>query len=139
MRKAQESVPFILVTYLFQVFPSLPRLCICNSNTKHIPFLLYIIISDRPYFCRVEPDIFETLYGISKKKFNKEACGYPVFLLNLLGFLGLGSDTNHIYIYIHYHYFIFVDPKFSSLEFPCLQLLYRCNQICLWPSITRVG
>ncbi|KAM7526277.1 hypothetical protein LguiA_016179 [Lonicera macranthoides] len=33
------------------------------------------IYSDRPYFCRVEPDIFETLYGISKKKFNKEACG----------------------------------------------------------------
>ncbi|KAK4342958.1 hypothetical protein RND71_038774 [Anisodus tanguticus] len=28
----------------------------------------------RPYFCRVEPAIFETLYGIEKKKFNKEAC-----------------------------------------------------------------
>ncbi|KAL5546264.1 hypothetical protein UlMin_005951 [Ulmus minor] len=32
------------------------------------------IYSDRPYFCRVEPDVFESLYGISKKKFNKEAC-----------------------------------------------------------------
>ncbi|KAM6593474.1 hypothetical protein CsatA_001177 [Cannabis sativa] len=32
------------------------------------------IYSERPYFCRVEPDVFETLYGISKKKFNKEAC-----------------------------------------------------------------
>ncbi|XP_059305681.1 uncharacterized protein LOC132057212 [Lycium ferocissimum] len=32
------------------------------------------IYADRPYFCRVEPDIFETLYGIEKKKFNKEAC-----------------------------------------------------------------
>uniref|UniRef100_M1C7J3 Uncharacterized protein n=1 Tax=Solanum tuberosum TaxID=4113 RepID=M1C7J3_SOLTU len=29
---------------------------------------------NRPYFCRVEPDIFETLYGIETKKFNKEAC-----------------------------------------------------------------
>lgn len=33
------------------------------------------IYPDRPYFCRVEPDIFESLYGITKKKFNKEACG----------------------------------------------------------------
>ncbi|CAH1434708.1 unnamed protein product [Lactuca virosa] len=32
------------------------------------------IYADRPYFCRVEPDVFETLYGIDKKKFNKEAC-----------------------------------------------------------------
>ncbi|TXG59080.1 hypothetical protein EZV62_016909 [Acer yangbiense] len=33
------------------------------------------IYSDRPYFCRVEPGVFESLYGIDKKKFNKEACG----------------------------------------------------------------
>ncbi|KAL3536341.1 hypothetical protein ACH5RR_004802 [Cinchona calisaya] len=32
------------------------------------------IYADRPCFCRVEPDIFETLYGIDKKRFNKEAC-----------------------------------------------------------------
>ncbi|XP_009765000.1 uncharacterized protein LOC107817168 [Nicotiana tabacum] len=32
------------------------------------------IYADRPYFCRVEPAIFETLYGIETKKFNKEAC-----------------------------------------------------------------
>ncbi|GAA0145967.1 hypothetical protein Leryth_011075 [Lithospermum erythrorhizon] len=32
------------------------------------------IYSDRPYFCRVEPDVFFTLYGIERKKFNKEAC-----------------------------------------------------------------
>ncbi|KAI7736798.1 hypothetical protein M8C21_011233, partial [Ambrosia artemisiifolia] len=32
------------------------------------------IYADRPYFCRVEPHVFETLYGISKKKFNNEAC-----------------------------------------------------------------
>ncbi|XP_057972069.1 uncharacterized protein LOC131160418 [Malania oleifera] len=32
------------------------------------------IYADRPYFCRVEPDIFKNLYGIEKKKFNKEAC-----------------------------------------------------------------
>ncbi|XAR69007.1 hypothetical protein NMG60_11000439 [Bertholletia excelsa] len=32
------------------------------------------IYSDRPYFCRVEAEIFRTLYGIDKKKFNKEAC-----------------------------------------------------------------
>ncbi|XP_010259976.1 PREDICTED: uncharacterized protein LOC104599228 [Nelumbo nucifera] len=34
------------------------------------------IYSDRPYFCRVEPDIFQALYGIDKKRFNKEACSF---------------------------------------------------------------
>ncbi|KAH9305470.1 hypothetical protein KI387_009874, partial [Taxus chinensis] len=33
------------------------------------------IYSERPYFCRVEPDVFKKLYGIDEKKFNKEACG----------------------------------------------------------------
>ncbi|PON72804.1 zinc/iron-chelating domain protein [Parasponia andersonii] len=32
------------------------------------------IYSERPYFCRVEPDVFQTLYGVPKKKFNKKAC-----------------------------------------------------------------
>ncbi|XP_071707481.1 uncharacterized protein [Rutidosis leptorrhynchoides] len=32
------------------------------------------IYDERPYFCRVEPEVFETLYGIDKKKFNKESC-----------------------------------------------------------------
>ncbi|CAG7912155.1 unnamed protein product [Brassica rapa] len=32
------------------------------------------IYADRPYFCRVEPEVFKTLYGIEEKKFNKEAC-----------------------------------------------------------------
>lgn len=32
------------------------------------------IYADRPYFCRVEPDVFLELYGIEKKKFNREAC-----------------------------------------------------------------
>ncbi|XP_062166584.1 uncharacterized protein LOC133872934 [Alnus glutinosa] len=34
------------------------------------------IYNDRPYFCRVEPDVFESLFGINKKKFNKEACSF---------------------------------------------------------------
>ncbi|RWR74855.1 Retinoic acid-induced 3 [Cinnamomum micranthum f. kanehirae] len=32
------------------------------------------IYQGRPYFCRVEPKVFEELYGINEKKFNKEAC-----------------------------------------------------------------
>ncbi|GMI64587.1 hypothetical protein like AT5G02710 [Hibiscus trionum] len=32
------------------------------------------IYSDRPYFCRVEPDVFNKLYGIENRKFNREAC-----------------------------------------------------------------
>ncbi|MCL7037270.1 hypothetical protein MKW94_002408 [Papaver nudicaule] len=31
------------------------------------------IYSDRPYFCRVEPGVFDDLYGIDGKIFNKEA------------------------------------------------------------------
>ncbi|XP_010691458.2 uncharacterized protein LOC104904779 [Beta vulgaris subsp. vulgaris] len=34
------------------------------------------IYEDRPYFCRVEPDVFQNLYGINKRKFNKEACSF---------------------------------------------------------------
>lgn len=33
------------------------------------------IYHERPYFCRVKPDIFKKLYGIDENKFNKEACG----------------------------------------------------------------
>ncbi|GAB2217689.1 hypothetical protein Droror1_Dr00000893 [Drosera rotundifolia] len=32
------------------------------------------IYADRPYICRAEPEIFKTLYGISERKFDKEAC-----------------------------------------------------------------
>ncbi|XP_058073254.1 uncharacterized protein LOC131221969 isoform X2 [Magnolia sinica] len=34
------------------------------------------IYPDRPYFCRVEPEIFQDLYGINEKRFNKEACSF---------------------------------------------------------------
>ncbi|GAB2268046.1 hypothetical protein Dimus_003021 [Dionaea muscipula] len=34
------------------------------------------IYADRPYFCHVQPDIFQTLYGIDERKFNKEACSF---------------------------------------------------------------
>lgn len=32
------------------------------------------IYEDRPSFCRVKPDVFEKLYGIPERRFNKEAC-----------------------------------------------------------------
>ncbi|XP_047336588.1 uncharacterized protein LOC124940151 [Impatiens glandulifera] len=32
------------------------------------------IYEERPYFCRVEPEVFEDLYGISEKRFNRDAC-----------------------------------------------------------------
>ncbi|KAL5716873.1 hypothetical protein ACHQM5_009984 [Ranunculus cassubicifolius] len=40
----------------------------------HKPTRSCSIYADRPYFCRVEPDVFKTLYGIEAKKFHKEAC-----------------------------------------------------------------
>lgn len=33
------------------------------------------IYNERPYFCRVKPDVFKKLYGIDENRFNKEACG----------------------------------------------------------------
>ncbi|CAO2813613.1 unnamed protein product [Amaranthus hypochondriacus] len=38
------------------------------------------IYDDRPYFCRAEPDVFQNLYGINKRKFNKEACRYQLIV-----------------------------------------------------------
>lgn len=55
-----------LLMILFFAFVILVNFLNCCS------VLLFAL--DRPYFCRVEPAIFETLYGIEKKKFNKEAC-----------------------------------------------------------------
>lgn len=34
------------------------------------------IYADRPSFCRVKPDVFEKLYGIPERRFNKEACSF---------------------------------------------------------------
>ncbi|KAL8158659.1 hypothetical protein V2J09_000196 [Rumex salicifolius] len=32
------------------------------------------IYNDRPYFCRVQPDIFQMLYGVKERNFDKVAC-----------------------------------------------------------------
>ncbi|KAJ6844539.1 uncharacterized protein M6B38_293095 [Iris pallida] len=32
------------------------------------------VYADRPSFCRVEPEVFERLYGVPRRRFNKEAC-----------------------------------------------------------------
>ncbi|XP_039115663.1 uncharacterized protein LOC120251192 [Dioscorea cayenensis subsp. rotundata] len=32
------------------------------------------IYEERPFFCRVEPDVFQKLYGVDPKRFNREAC-----------------------------------------------------------------
>lgn len=34
------------------------------------------IYSERPYFCRAEPEVFESLFGVKQKNFNKEACSF---------------------------------------------------------------
>lgn len=41
----------------------------------------FFSLADRPYFCRVEPEVFQSLFGIKKKKFNKEACRFIHYLL----------------------------------------------------------
>lgn len=40
--------------------------------------------SDRPYFCRAEPEVFKSLFGVKEKNFNKEACRFT--FLNLCCF-----------------------------------------------------
>ncbi|XP_057427945.1 uncharacterized protein LOC130721206 [Lotus japonicus] len=34
------------------------------------------IYSERPYFCRVQPEVFKSLYEIKEKRFNQEACRF---------------------------------------------------------------
>ncbi|KAK7345633.1 hypothetical protein VNO77_16241 [Canavalia gladiata] len=34
------------------------------------------IYSERPYFCRAEPEVFKSLFGVEEKKFQKEACSF---------------------------------------------------------------
>ncbi|KAK2455088.1 zinc/iron-chelating domain protein [Trifolium repens] len=34
------------------------------------------IYSERPYFCRAEPEVFQSLFGVKEKNFNKEACSF---------------------------------------------------------------
>ncbi|XP_027188986.2 uncharacterized protein, partial [Cicer arietinum] len=34
------------------------------------------IYSERPYFCRAEPEVFKSLFGVKEKNFNKEACSF---------------------------------------------------------------
>ncbi|XP_042943778.1 uncharacterized protein LOC122277745 isoform X1 [Carya illinoinensis] len=46
-----------------------------SLNTSE-PLFVIFSLADRPYFCRVEPDVFESLYGVSKKNFNKDACSF---------------------------------------------------------------
>ncbi|XP_010905589.2 uncharacterized protein [Elaeis guineensis] len=40
----------------------------------HHPTRTCSIYPDRPFFCRVEPAVFEKLYGIDERRFNREAC-----------------------------------------------------------------
>ncbi|KAK3006716.1 LOW QUALITY PROTEIN: hypothetical protein RJ639_017813 [Escallonia herrerae] len=57
--------------YAGDFFPVLHKVIVSMHQTLMGAFCY---IQDRPYFCRVEPEIFQDLYGIDKKKFNKEAC-----------------------------------------------------------------
>ncbi|ESW16490.1 hypothetical protein PHAVU_007G161000 [Phaseolus vulgaris] len=34
------------------------------------------IYPDRPYFCRAEPEVFKSLFGVKEKNFHKEACSF---------------------------------------------------------------
>ncbi|CAH2074434.1 unnamed protein product [Thlaspi arvense] len=47
---------------------------------------------NRPYFCRVEPEVFQTLYGIEQKKFNKEACSCCIDTIKTI----YGSDSKEL-------------------------------------------
>ncbi|KAK7393612.1 hypothetical protein VNO78_22170 [Psophocarpus tetragonolobus] len=34
------------------------------------------IYPERPYFCRAEPEVFKSLFGVKEKNFHKEACSF---------------------------------------------------------------
>ncbi|XP_010423834.1 PREDICTED: uncharacterized protein LOC104708876 [Camelina sativa] len=50
------------------------------------------IYSDRPYFCRVGPEVFKSLYGIEEKKFNKEAISCCIDTIKTIH----GSDSKEL-------------------------------------------
>ncbi|GAB2218018.1 hypothetical protein Droror1_Dr00001234 [Drosera rotundifolia] len=50
------------------------------------------IYADRPYICRAEPDIFKTLYGISQRKFDKEACSFCKYTIKAI----YGADSDEM-------------------------------------------
>ncbi|XP_061353935.1 uncharacterized protein LOC133298620 [Gastrolobium bilobum] len=51
------------------------------------------IYSERPFFCRVEPEVFESLYGIKEKKLNKEACSFCRDTIKAI----YGSNSKELY------------------------------------------
>lgn len=79
--KAHGLAPFTMVS----IFAGKIFSCFClRILTRYGPCELsfsFFPLADRPYFCRVEPDVFESLFGINKKKFNKEACRFTNNLL----------------------------------------------------------
>ncbi|KAJ3691095.1 hypothetical protein LUZ61_020259 [Rhynchospora tenuis] len=50
------------------------------------------IYNERPTFCRVEPEVFENLYGIKPWRFNKEACTACVDSIKLV----YGSESQEL-------------------------------------------
>jgi uncharacterized protein len=53
-------------------------------------------IVDRPFFCRVEPKVFEEFFGVARSRFDREACRFaPTWLIHLQ--VGQGSD---LFVYL---------------------------------------
>ena len=36
----------------------------------------FLRVVDRPFFCRVEPKVFDEFFGVPRSKFDKEACRF---------------------------------------------------------------
>jgi hypothetical protein len=70
MKRVPGNVPFTLVS--FDEFYD------CSISLLALEFNLFNFCSpsERPYFCRAEPEVFQSLFGVKEKNFNKEACRF---------------------------------------------------------------
>ncbi|KAG2248228.1 hypothetical protein Bca52824_087856 [Brassica carinata] len=51
----------------------------CKCSIYAGNFFSKSFVTNRPYFCRVEPEVFKTLYGIEEKKFKTDYCHFLRF------------------------------------------------------------
>jgi hypothetical protein len=75
MKRVQGNVPFTLVSghthtiiFSFEFYD-------CSISLLALEFN-FCSPSERPYFCRAEPEVFQSLFGVKEKNFNKEACRF---------------------------------------------------------------
>jgi hypothetical protein len=110
MKRVQGNVPFTLVSghshhhfqfWILWLFNFLVRMLAFEFN--------FCFHSERPYFCRAEPEVFQSLFGVKEKNFNKEACRFTFlthYSIYSRFFLFFEYQSNYGEILFSWKYFI---------------------------------